>query len=318
MPFVEGEIAARAARSREAAAGRRSRAHRGRDRERARVRARARRDPPRSEAREHPAPGRAAGHRRLRHRARGRNAGGARVTQTGLSLGTPQYMSPEQATGDRAIDARSDIYSLAAVTYEMLTGEPPHTGSTAQAIIARVLTEQAARARERSRDGAGAHGGGGRARARQTAGRPLRDARASSPTRSAVPGATPRAYTAAHASTAARRTGIAMMATIAALVAIAAWGWLRPRPSVKCLSARAFRSPLPTAPASARKLPERTSRSLRTDRLSSTLAGPGSGPAVRAINQRARCASAPRHGRGHKSALFSGRQMGGLCRSGTR
>jgi serine/threonine-protein kinase len=68
-------------------------------------------------------------------------AGGQRITQTGLSLGTPQYMSPEQATGDRAIDGRSDVYSLAALTYEMLSGEPPHTGSTAQAIIARVLTE---------------------------------------------------------------------------------------------------------------------------------------------------------------------------------
>jgi eukaryotic-like serine/threonine-protein kinase len=70
------------------------------------------------------------------------NAGGARVTQTGLSLGTPQYMSPEQATGDRAIDARSDIYSLAAVLYEMLIGDPPHLASTAQAIIAKVLTER--------------------------------------------------------------------------------------------------------------------------------------------------------------------------------
>jgi serine/threonine protein kinase/Tol biopolymer transport system component len=70
------------------------------------------------------------------------NAGGARITQTGLSLGTPQYMSPEQATGDRVIDARTDIYSLGALTYEMLTGEPPHTGNTAQAIIARVLTEK--------------------------------------------------------------------------------------------------------------------------------------------------------------------------------
>src|SRR4029450_10633594 len=69
------------------------------------------------------------------------NAGGARITQTGLSLGTPQYMSPEQATGDRAIDRRSDIYSLAAVTYEMLTGDPPHTGSTMQAVIPRVLTQ---------------------------------------------------------------------------------------------------------------------------------------------------------------------------------
>src|SRR5207302_6089799 len=70
------------------------------------------------------------------------NAGGARVTQTGISLGTPQYMSPEQATGDRAIDGRTDIYSLAAVLYEMLTGDPPHMGSTAQAIIARVLSEK--------------------------------------------------------------------------------------------------------------------------------------------------------------------------------
>jgi serine/threonine-protein kinase len=70
------------------------------------------------------------------------NAGGARVTQTGLSLGTPQYMSPEQATGDRVIDGRSDIYSLAAMTYEMLTGEPPHSGNTMQAVIARVLTER--------------------------------------------------------------------------------------------------------------------------------------------------------------------------------
>jgi Tol biopolymer transport system component len=69
-------------------------------------------------------------------------AGGARITQTGLSLGTPQYMSPEQATGDRVVDGRTDIYSLSAMTYEMLVGDPPHTASTAQAIVAKVLTEK--------------------------------------------------------------------------------------------------------------------------------------------------------------------------------
>ena len=71
-------------------------------------------------------------------------AGGQRMTQTGLSLGTPQYMSPEQAMGERQIDARADIYALGAVTYEMLTGEPPFTGPTVQAIVAKVLTEKPA------------------------------------------------------------------------------------------------------------------------------------------------------------------------------
>jgi serine/threonine protein kinase len=68
-------------------------------------------------------------------------AGGARMTQTGLSLGTPQYMAPEQAMGERAIDGRADIYALGAVTYEMLVGEAPFTGPSVQAIVARVMTE---------------------------------------------------------------------------------------------------------------------------------------------------------------------------------
>ncbi len=76
-----------------------------------------------------------------------KEAGGNRLTETGLSLGTPQYMSPEQATGDRTLDARSDVYSLAAVLYEMLAGEPPVTGATAQAMIAKLMTERPTRLR---------------------------------------------------------------------------------------------------------------------------------------------------------------------------
>jgi Tol biopolymer transport system component/tRNA A-37 threonylcarbamoyl transferase component Bud32 len=66
---------------------------------------------------------------------------GTRMTETGMSLGTPHYMSPEQAMGEREINARSDVYALGCVLYEMLTGDPPFTGSTAQAIVARVVTE---------------------------------------------------------------------------------------------------------------------------------------------------------------------------------
>ena len=73
--------------------------------------------------------------------------GGQRLTETGLSLGTPQYMSPEQATGERVLDARADVYSLGAVLYEMLAGDPPHTGSTAQAVIAKLMTERPTRLR---------------------------------------------------------------------------------------------------------------------------------------------------------------------------
>ncbi|HXE60130.1 MAG TPA: serine/threonine-protein kinase, partial [Gemmatimonadaceae bacterium] len=67
-------------------------------------------------------------------------AGGQRMTQTGFSLGTPQYVSPEQAMGERDIGPRSDVYSLGAVTYEMLAGEAPFTGPTMQAIVAQVIT----------------------------------------------------------------------------------------------------------------------------------------------------------------------------------
>jgi serine/threonine-protein kinase len=70
--------------------------------------------------------------------------GGQALTQTGLSVGTPQYMSPEQATGERDIDARADVYAIGAVLYEMLSGRPPYTGSTPQAVLAKSLTEEVA------------------------------------------------------------------------------------------------------------------------------------------------------------------------------
>ncbi len=70
-------------------------------------------------------------------------AAGGRMTETGMSLGTPHYMSPEQATAEKEITARSDIYSLGSVLYEMLTGNPPHVGASAQQIIMKIVTEEA-------------------------------------------------------------------------------------------------------------------------------------------------------------------------------
>ena len=101
------------------------------------------------------------------------HAAGQRMTQTGLSL-DPQYMSPEQAMGEKTLDARSDIYALGAVTYEMLVGEPPFTGPTVQTIVAKVLTERptaprAARYRAGRRRGRRPQGAG------QAAGRSVRD-----------------------------------------------------------------------------------------------------------------------------------------------
>jgi serine/threonine protein kinase/tetratricopeptide (TPR) repeat protein len=74
-------------------------------------------------------------------------AGDERLTQAGLMVGTPEYMSPEQAAAERELDARSDVYSLACVLYELLAGEPPHTGASARIVIAKRFTEAAPRVR---------------------------------------------------------------------------------------------------------------------------------------------------------------------------
>ena len=66
-------------------------------------------------------------------------AGSNRLTETGLSLGTPYYMSPEQATGDQVVGSSTDTYALGSVLYEMLTGEPPFPGSTAQAVLGKII-----------------------------------------------------------------------------------------------------------------------------------------------------------------------------------
>ena len=173
-------------------------------------------------------------------------AGAGRITETGLSLGTPHYMSPEQATGDRDVDPRSDVYALGCVLYEMLAGQPPFSASTAQAVLVKILTADApsitserrtvppnvghalARALEKlpaDRFTSAAEFGAAladpsftyEARARTSV-----TASTSEPVVTQSPATMPGPW---------KRLTIAFATTTALLAALAAWGWLRPTPS---------------------------------------------------------------------------------------
>ena len=163
------------------------------------------------------------------------------MTETGMSLGTPHYMSPEQAMGEREIAARSDVYALGAVLYEMLTGEPPFTGATAQAVVARVLTESPRPLMTAAAHDPAACRSGGADRAGEAAGRPVRDGGrvrrrtqgqvVCDPTVSLPAAEGPAAPTLAKGR---RRPGVlvpALGAALAVAVAAAFWGWLRPAPT---------------------------------------------------------------------------------------
>ena len=167
-------------------------------------------------------------------------AGGARMTQTGLSLGTPQYMAPEQAMAERTIDARADVYALGAVTYEMLVGEPPFTGATAQAIVAKVMTERpTAPARVRDTISASVDEAILRALAKLPADRFASAAAFAAALANPESGArTSRGPQPATEPARHRPAFVALGATCAVALALAAWGWLRPAPSTQAPSAR--------------------------------------------------------------------------------
>ena len=161
------------------------------------------------------------------------NTGSTRMTETGMSLGTPTYMSPEQAMGERTLDARTDVYALGCVLYEMLTGDAPYTGSTAQAIVAKVLTAKPASLCAQ-RDTVPLHVEDAvlTALAKLPADR-FATAREFV---TALTHAGPARSGAQHAGvrSSSRATGnrltIPLAAALFASVAVAAWGWLRPEP----------------------------------------------------------------------------------------
>jgi tRNA A-37 threonylcarbamoyl transferase component Bud32 len=201
-------------------------------------------------------------------------AAGGRMTETGLSLGTPHYMSPEQATAAKEISARSDVYSLGSVLYEMLTGNPPHVGASAQQIIMKIVTEEAppvtklrksvppnvADAVAKSLEKLPAD--------RFESARAFAGALANSWFRTATsPGASlPTALPAF------RPTALLAVTTVAAL-ALAAWGWLRPEPP-RPVARTGLAIPADRAPV----IRDQTQLALAPDGSWLVYTGPGSSP----------------------------------------
>jgi serine/threonine-protein kinase len=168
--------------------------------------------------------------------AASRTDGGNRMTETGMSLGTPHYMSPEQAMGERDLDGRTDVYALGCVLYEMLTGEPPFTGPSAQAIVAKVMGSEPERVTT----------------LRKTVPEYVEDAvltalekvpadrfatagamsSALDGTGDALSGRSRTTRTTHAANAGAARRHRVLWPIIAVLAAVALWGWLRPAPAV--------------------------------------------------------------------------------------
>lgn len=179
------------------------------------------------------------------------SAAGQRMTQTGLSLGTPQYMSPEQAMGERQLDARADVYALGAVTYEMLAGEPPFAGGSVQAIVAKVLSERPVPLRTlRDTVPAGVEQAVHAALAKLPADRPASAAAFVAAMEPGVAGAATATGTARRTepTPAGRRRGLWLaVAGNAVLAAVAAAAWLRPAPTppVSAQQVVLWRQPVP-------------------------------------------------------------------------
>ena len=175
-------------------------------------------------------------------------AAGGRITETGMSLGTPHYMSPEQATADKDLTNRSDIYSLGCVIYEMLTGDPPHTGASAQAIVLKIVTDDVRPVTE-LRKSVPPHVAASTAKAleRLAADRfatAKEFAEALTNPAFTLPATQTTAVAGAPASGPWNRLSVGLASLAAFAIFVALWGWLRPASESPTHSAR-FAVPLP-------------------------------------------------------------------------